>query len=80
MLKNPTSMKEELRGQNSRLFLPSFSCFAIGVSAGICPRALVDESEMVRTRVGTHNKLEMVAVLWMLCAIPPHNSNSNSII
>jgi hypothetical protein len=31
-------------------------CFAIGVSAGICQRALVDESGMIRTQMVTHNR------------------------
>jgi hypothetical protein len=35
----------------------------------------VDESEAVRTQMGTRNKLEMVAVHGTPCAIPPHNSN-----
>jgi len=46
------------------------------VSAGYCQRALVDESGMIRTQMGTHNISEMVAVLGTPCAIPSRNSNS----
>jgi hypothetical protein len=34
----------------------------LGVSAGICQKALVRKSGMIRTQLGTHNRPEMVAV------------------
>jgi hypothetical protein len=30
----------------------------LGVSAGVCQRALMDESGMIRTHMGTHNSSE----------------------
>jgi hypothetical protein len=35
----------------------------LGVYVGYGQRALVDESEMFRTQIGTHNRSETVAVL-----------------
>jgi hypothetical protein len=32
---------------------------------GNCHRALVDESGMIRTQMGTHNRLEIIALLEM---------------
>jgi hypothetical protein len=53
MLKNPASMKEILRRQNSlAISLPSFSCFATRCFAGNYRRALVEKSEMVRKSDG----------------------------
>jgi hypothetical protein len=40
------------------------------VSAGYCQGAVVDESGMIRTQVGVHNRSEMAAVLGTPCAIP----------
>jgi hypothetical protein len=48
----------------------------LGVSVGYCSTALVDESGMIRTQMGTHNRLEMVAITGTPWAIPPRNSNS----
>jgi hypothetical protein len=47
--------------------------------AGYCQRAQVDESEMTRTQMGTHNRIDRkFAVLRTPCAIPPRNNNSNN--
>jgi hypothetical protein len=76
MLNDPTGMKEILRRQNSRTFLAKFlPASLLGVSVGICKGALVDESGMIRTLMGTHNKSEIVAVHGKLCTIQPRNSN-----
>jgi hypothetical protein len=48
------------------------------VSADYYQRSLLDESGMIGTQMGTHNRSEMVAVLGMPCVIPPYNSNSLS--
>jgi hypothetical protein len=48
------------------------------MSAGYCQRALVDESGMIITRMGMHNRSEMVAVHRKPCAIPPRNSNTGA--
>jgi hypothetical protein len=47
----------------------------LGVSAGYCQRALVNEPGKIRTQVGRHDKSEIVAVCGTPCAIPPRNSN-----
>jgi hypothetical protein len=36
----------------------------LGVSADICHRALVDESGMIRTQMGTHNRSEIGSSAW----------------
>jgi hypothetical protein len=66
-------MKEILRPQKSRPFLAKFiSASLLGVSAGYCHRALMDESGMFRTQMETLNRLEdIVLVLGTPCAIPP---------
>jgi hypothetical protein len=43
----------------------------LGASAGNYQTALVDESGMIGTQMGTHNRSEMVVVLGTPCAIPP---------
>jgi hypothetical protein len=60
MLKNPTSMREILRRQNSA----DISCKASPALTldGNCQRASVNKSGMMRNQVGTHNRSEMVAV------------------
>jgi hypothetical protein len=47
----------------------------LGVSTGYCQRTLMDESGIIRTQMGTGNRLEMVAVSGTPCAIPHRNSN-----
>jgi hypothetical protein len=47
----------------------------LGVLAGTCQKALVDETEIIRTQMGTHNRSEMVAVHGTLYTIPPRTSN-----
>jgi hypothetical protein len=36
----------------------------LGVFAGICQRALVDESGKIRTQMGTHNRSENGRIAW----------------
>jgi hypothetical protein len=52
--------KYEILGQqNSRTFLAKFLLASLlGVSAGVCQRALMDESGMIRTHMGTHSSSE----------------------
>jgi hypothetical protein len=45
-------MKEIFRRQNQRHFLPSFTLRPYFVSVGCRERSLVDESGMVRSRMG----------------------------
>jgi hypothetical protein len=40
------------------------------VSAVYCQRSLVDESEIIRTQMGTHSISQMISVLGTPCAIP----------
>jgi hypothetical protein len=57
MLKNPAEYERMLRRQNSAAIISQVSPDSIlGVSAGICQRALMDESGMIRTQVVTHNR------------------------
>jgi hypothetical protein len=48
------------------------------VSAGYWDTAVVDESGMIRTQMGMHNRSEMVTLLGTPCLIPPQNRNSNN--
>jgi hypothetical protein len=36
----------------------------LGVSAGICQRFLVDESGLIGTQTGTHNRAENDCIAW----------------
>jgi hypothetical protein len=69
-------MKEILRRQNSTVILRQVSPdLLLGVSAGICLRALVDESGEIRTQTGFTIHHKMVAVHGTLCTISSRNSN-----
>jgi hypothetical protein len=61
--------------QNSVISLQNLSCFATRCLT-INDRALQDESGIVRTQMGKHNRPDMVAVYGTPCAIPPRNCNS----
>jgi hypothetical protein len=56
-------------------FLPRSPTSLLGVSAGNCQTALLDESGMVRTQMGVHNGSEIITVHVTPCVIPPHNRN-----
>jgi hypothetical protein len=63
MLKNPTSMEEILRRQNSTVILRQVPPVSLlGVSASNFQRALMDKTRMIRNHMGTHNISETVAV------------------
>jgi hypothetical protein len=49
----------------------------LGVSAGYCQTAVVDESWMIRAQMGKHNRSVIVAVYRTPCAIPPRNNKQN---
>jgi hypothetical protein len=53
------------------IYLRVSSPSLLGVSAGYCQRAVVGESGMIRTQMGKHNRLIMVAVYGTPSAIPP---------
>jgi hypothetical protein len=57
--------------KNVRPFLAKFILLHYHMSAGYCQRALVDESGIIRTQMGTHNRPVMVAVHGTHCEIPP---------
>jgi hypothetical protein len=79
MIKNPASMKEILRSQNSSAISRQVSSASLlNISGGNYQRALVDDSGMIITQMGKHNRSEIVAVQWTLCTIPPCNSNNNA--
>jgi hypothetical protein len=50
------------------------------MSAGYSYRALIDESRVIITQMGTHNKSEEVTVYGTPCAIPPLNRIRNNSI
>jgi hypothetical protein len=57
MLKIPAGYAIDTYRLNSRTFLVKFLCTSLlGVSAGICQRALVDKPGMIRTPMGTQNR------------------------
>jgi hypothetical protein len=61
MLKNPMSIKEMLCRKNSAAISCQISpALLLDVAAGNCKRDLVDESGMIRTQMGMHNRSEMV--------------------
>jgi hypothetical protein len=59
MLKIPTGIKRDTCNHNSRPFLAKYlRASLLDVSAVICQRTLVDESEMIGTQMGRHNRSE----------------------
>jgi len=71
-------MKTDTCKADSRTFLDKcLPALLLGVSAGYCHTALVDETEMIRNQMRKHNRLEMVAFYSKPWAIPPpKNSDS----
>jgi hypothetical protein len=61
-VKDPYSTNETLIGQIHGNFSPSFSCFTTRYLLVTVKRALVGESENIRTQMGKHDRLVMVAV------------------
>jgi hypothetical protein len=59
MLKNPAEYEREI---SSAKFTATYHQVSpdllLGVSAGICQTALVDESGIIRTQMGKHNRSE----------------------
>jgi hypothetical protein len=70
-------MKRYFIGKIHSPFSVSISCFSTRCQL-VITRELqwVNESGMIGTQIGTHNRSEMVAVLGTPCAIPSHYSNS----
>jgi hypothetical protein len=62
----PYSMWEILRRQNSRTFLHIVSALW-----WLLPESSVDESRMIRTKIGKHNRSVIVAVYGTPCTILP---------
>jgi predicted transcriptional regulator len=72
MLNNAANMNEILRRQNSTtISRQAFPASLLYVSAGNCQRALVDESVMIRNKMGTPNRTEMFTVQGPTCARIP---------
>jgi hypothetical protein len=63
-------MKEILVGKTHKHFSPNSPALLLGVSAGHCQTALVDESGMIRTQTREHSRSVMVAVFGSPWAIP----------
>jgi len=65
MLKIPAEYERDTSPAKLTAFLAKFlPASLLGVSAGICQRALVDESGMIRTQMGTHNRSEIGRSAW----------------
>jgi hypothetical protein len=69
VLKNPYKYEKrycvsEIHGLSRQVSAVSLQC----VSAGYWQRALVDESEMIRTKMEKYSRSEMVCVLETPCA------------
>jgi hypothetical protein len=76
MLKNPAEYGRDTTSEQVMTISHQASlALLLGVSTGVCKRDLVDESGMIRTQIGMHNRSLMPAVLGTPFAILPHNSN-----
>jgi len=65
MLKNPAEYERDILSAKFTVISRQVSPDSLlGVSAGICQRALVDESGMIRTQMGTHNRSENGRSAW----------------
>jgi hypothetical protein len=64
-------MNEILRSKIQRIFLAKLFLLRYYMSAGNCQRALVDESVMIRNKMGTPNRTEMFTVQGSTCARIP---------
>jgi hypothetical protein len=79
MLKNPAEYERDTLSAKFEPFLAKFLPASFpDVSAGICQRALVDKTIMIRTQIGTRNRSEMAAVHGTLCVIQHSNSKQYS--
>jgi hypothetical protein len=58
-------MTDIFRRQNEQTFLAKFiPASLLGVSVGICQRALLDESGMIITQMGEHSRSENSCSAW----------------
>jgi hypothetical protein len=65
MLKNPAEYERNiLSAKFTAIVRQVFHDLPLGVSAGVCQRALVDESEMISTLMRTHNRSENCRSAW----------------
>jgi len=63
MLKIPAEYERDTSSPKyTAIFRQVSSPLLLGVSAGYCQRALVDESGMITIQMGMHNSSEMVTV------------------
>jgi hypothetical protein len=77
MLKNPAGYEKHFVGKIYTICLQVSPDSLLGVSAGICQKVLLDESEMIRTRTGTKNRSKMIAMHGTLFKIHPITVTSN---
>jgi hypothetical protein len=71
-------MKQLLSRQNSLPFVAKFLLLHYYMSVPVTARALVDESGIIKTLMGMHNRSEIMAMHGRSSAIPPLNSNINA--
>jgi hypothetical protein len=69
MLKNPAEYGRDTASAKIHSICHQVSPASIpGMSAGCCQNALVDESGMIRTQMGKHNRSLMMAVTVIVTA------------
>jgi hypothetical protein len=73
MLKNTAEYERDSSSAKfTAIFRHVFPALLPDVSADYCRRALVDESGMIRTQMGTHNRSENGCSVWDdLCDTTP---------
>jgi hypothetical protein len=65
MLKNPAEYERNiLSAKFTAIVRQVFHDLLLGVSAGVCQRALLDESEMIGTLMRMHNRSENGRSAW----------------
>jgi hypothetical protein len=73
MSKNPEEYKKDISSAKFTISRQVSPDSLLGVSVGMCQRALVDQSGMIIIQISVDQK--MVAVRGTLRMIPPRNSN-----
>jgi hypothetical protein len=74
MLKIPAEYDRDTTSSKFKDICHKLPASPLDVSAAN-QRALVDESGVIRTQMGKHNRSENGCTHGTLCTIPPHNSN-----
>jgi hypothetical protein len=79
MLKNPAEYEGDIWSAKFTAISSQVSPSSLSdVSAGYYQEGMVDESGMIRTQMGKHNRSVMVPVLGTPCTTPTRDSNRKS--